>query len=256
MEKNIKVLLMCCLLFASQFATSQKTEVFEIPKVKKNIVKINLSSLIFLNASLQYERVIKTNMSVALGISLMPKTQLPFAGTLQDQYGENEDAKRAIENTKLGNFSITPEFRWYVGQKGAPNGFYLAPFVRYNRMTFDQIYEFNTNNGLHRPNITGTINNIGGGLMIGAQWTLSKNISLDWWILGGIYGSTKGDFTGYDDLSTMTPQEKIDLKRDIEDVPIPLSNINATIYNDRIDVTVTGPYVGLRAFGLALGYKF
>jgi hypothetical protein len=247
---------MCCLLFAGQFATSQQTEVFEIPKIKKNIIKINLSSLIFLNASLQYERVIKHNMSVALGVSLMPKTQLPFAGTLQDQYGENEDAKRAIENTKLGNFSITPEFRWYVGKKGAPNGFYLAPFVRYNRFTFDQLYEFNTNNGLHRPNITGIINNIGGGLMIGAQWTLSKNISLDWWILGGIYGSTKGDFTGYDDLSTMTTQEKIDLKRDIEDVPIPLSDINATIYNDRIDVKVTGPYVGLRAFGLALGYKF
>jgi hypothetical protein len=254
MEKNIKALLVCCLLFASQFAISQ--QLIEIPIEKKNIVKLNLSSLVFLNASLQYERVIKDNMSVAMGISLMPKTPLPFAETLQDQYGDNEDAKRAIETTKLGNFSLTPEFRWYVGKKGAPNGFYLAPFVRYSRFTFEQLYEFNTNTRVYNPLIKGTMKNIGGGLMIGAQWTLSKHISLDWWIVGAMYGSTKGDFTGFDDMTTMTQEERIKLKRDIEDVPIPLSDINATIYDDRVDVTLTGPYVGLRAFGLALGYKF
>ena len=250
MQKRIFPLLLCCLLLGSQYVLAQNV-------AKKNIVKINLTSLVFKNVSLQYERVLGKRSSIALGVSFAPKSDLPFAGTLKDQFGNNADAKRAIETTELGNFSITPEYRIYLSKKGAPNGFYFAPFVRYNRMTLEQLYSFTASDGrVYNPFITGTINNIGGGFLLGAQWSLGKSVTLDWWIAGPIYGSSNGDFTGKENMSTMSAADKQDLENDIEDVDIPLTKIEATVGNDRVDVKLSGPFVGLRAFGIALGFKF
>lgn len=223
----------------------------------KNIIKINLSALVFKNISLQYERVIKRKMSVALGVAITPKTGLPFKKTLMDEFGHNEDARRAIESTKLSNFTITPEIRFYVGRKAAPAGFYVAPFLRYNSMHFEQLYEFTASNGkLYHPFITGTINNFGGGILFGAQWHLSKKLTLDWWIAGPSYGTLSGNLSGTEDMSDMSAADKQDLETDIEDVDLPLIKTDATVGNNRVDVKLSGSYVGLRTFGFAIGYNF
>ena len=224
---------------------------------KSNIVKMNLSALAFKNLSFQYERVVAPKMSVALGVSLMPQSSLPFSGRLNEEFGDNEDAKRAIETTKLGQFSITPEVRFYLGKKRAPRGFYLAPFARYTRMSFEQKYQFTASNDIvYNPLIKGTINNFGGGLLIGAQWALSNKITLDWWIAGPLYGSSKGHLKGTDDFSTMSDDDMRDLENDIEDFDIPLTKVEATVAQNQVDVKLTGPYAGIRAFGIALGFRF
>jgi hypothetical protein len=228
-----------------------------VPVVKKNIIKVNLSSIAFKNASLQYERVLKPKMSFALGVSIMPKSSLPFAKTLKDEFSDNEDAMRAIETTELSNFSITPELRFYLSKKGAPQGFYIAPYARYAKMSFEQLYQFTaSNNKVYKPVINGDINFIGGGLMFGAQWSLSKSITLDWWILGAHTGSTSGLLSGTADMSDLTAADKQDLENDIEDVDLPLLKTDATVSSNKVDVKFSGGYVGARAFGFALGIKF
>jgi hypothetical protein len=255
MKKNITLLFVTIAVFCSQIANAQKTN-DEATLPKKNIIKLNLSSLIFSNFSLQYERVLTRKSSIALGLSVMPKTGLPFAKTLKDKYGSNSDAARAIDETRLSNFSITPEYRFYLGKKGAPTGFYVAPFVRYNHLNFNQFYRFTpSDNKQHVANIVGSINNIGGGLLIGTQWNLSKKLTLDWWIAGPIYGSSKGTLTGTDPMD-IPAADRPNIKRDIESLDIPATKIQAAVGKNQIDVTLDGPYVGLRAFGFALGIKF
>ena len=48
----------------------------------------------------------------------------------------------------------------------------------------------------------------------------------------------------------------MELKSDIESTDIPLTKIEATIGTNQVDVNLSGPYVGIRAFGFALGIKF
>ena len=226
-----------------------------ISPVGKTIVKINLTSLAFKNASFQIERVTSPKSSFALGVSYMPETGLPFASTLSEQFGDNADAQRAITTTRLRSFTITPEYRFYLSGK-APSGFYIAPFARYQNLYFQQEYSFTASNGKeHRPVIGGTINNIGGGLLFGSQFKLGSNLTLDWWIAGPIYGSSKGELSGTDDMSDLSAADRSDLESDIESVDIPLTKIDATVESNRINVKLDGPYAGVRAFGLALGLR-
>ena len=223
----------------------------------KNIIKINLPSVALKNYSMQYERVINNRQSIGLGFAVSPNTGLPFKSTLLEQFGGNDDARKAIETTTFSKFTITPEYRFYVGKKGAPAGFYLAPFARYTSMSFDQDYTFTPGSGkLHTAHLTGKFSGVGGGLMIGAQWLLGEHVTLDWWILGPFVGSMKADFHGKDDMSDMTAQDKAELEGDIESVDIPLWKIDATVGNNEIKAKLDGPFYGARAFGLSLGFRF
>ena len=101
----------------------------------------------------------------------------------------------SIEGTRLRGFGITPEYRFYVSNsKQAPQGFFVAPFLRYQNL------ELSLDSGSNK----GTLTSFGGGLAIGGQWIFSDIISLD--IFGGpnynarnfkstTNGTTEEDFT-------------------------------------------------------------
>jgi hypothetical protein len=223
----------------------------------KNVIKVNLSAIALSHYSLQYERVIKNRQSFALGFGVSPNVELPFKSNLLKQFSGNADAKTAIESTKFTKITVTPEYRFYLSKKGAPAGFYVAPFARYTHMSINQDYKFTPgSNKLHTAHLTGKFSGIGGGIMLGAQWLLGKNITLDWWIVGPFYGAMKADFHGTDDMSDMSVQDKAKLESDIESVDLPLWEVDATVGNNKIDAKLTGPFYGVRAFGVSLGYRF
>lgn len=245
----MKKLNLICLLLAAAISTNAQQG--------KNIIKVNLPSISLNTYSFQYERVLNKRQSVALGISVSPNTDLPFKKRLMDEFGGNADAKRAIETTRFTKFTLTPEYRFYLGKKGAPAGFYLAPFARYTHMSINQDYTYTPSSGIeHTANLKGHFNGIGGGAMIGMQWTLGKNVVLDWWILGPFIGDLDAEFNGTDDMSDMSAQDKADLEKDIEDVDIPLWDIDATVGNNAVNVKLKGPFYGVRAFGISLGIRF
>jgi hypothetical protein len=256
MKMMIRAAAFCGLLSVSSSLFAQNNAASQLSPLKKNIFKVNLSSLVFKNGSFQLEHVTSPKTSFALGISFQPKTGLPFASTLSDKFGDNADAQRAIETTKLSSYTITPEYRFYLG-KGATHGFYIAPFARYQHMNFEQVYSFTASSGkVHTPLIGGKINNVGGGVLFGAQWDIGGNLTFDWWIAGPIYGSTSGLLSGTDDMSDLSDADRAKLKNDIEGVDIPLTKLDATIGQNKIDVKLSGPYAGVRAFGFNLGLRF
>jgi hypothetical protein len=255
MQKAIKPLLVVAVLLSTYTMKAQNVTSAVSP-LGKNIFNVNLSSLLFKNGSVQFERVLSPNTSFAIGVSYMPKTGLPFADALKEQYGTNADAKRAIETTELSSFTITPEFRFYLSGK-APQGFYIAPFLLYQKMNFQQVYQFTASSGReHFPLIGGDINNFGGGVLLGSQWALGNHFTFDWWIAGPSVGTTSGLLSGTDDMSDMNATDRANLESDIEDTKLPLLKIDATVGNNKVDAKLSGGYVGLRAMGITFGYRF
>jgi Protein of unknown function (DUF3575) len=200
MKRIISTLVLAGLILPSSFINAQEAD--PTPIFGKNIFKVNLSAVALSHYSFQYERVVNKKQSFAIGFGFSPSVDLPFKKDLSDRFGNNEDAARAIETTKFTKITITPEYRFYVGKRKAPEGFYIAPFARYVYMDLSQEYSFTPSSGnVHIAHVDGKLSGYGGGLMFGAHWLLGKQkrVSIDWWIAGAFFGSfNKGDFHGTD----------------------------------------------------------
>jgi len=224
--------------------------------VGQNIFKWNVSAVAISHYSFQYERVLGLNRSYAIGFGFSPEVSLPFKKDLLKEFGDNEDARSAIESTKFTKITVTPEFRFYIN-KNAPKGFYIAPFVRYTHMSIKQTYPFITINGVqHYVDMKGKFDGVGAGTLIGTQWTLGEVVTLDLWIAGPFIGYMNANFHGTDDMSDMTLADKGELKVDIESTDLPFWTVEATIGNNTVDAKLKGPFVGLRLAGFCVGFRF
>lgn len=222
-----------------------------------NLVKLNLTAIILKNYSIQYERVLSKPISVAVSFRLMPSTSIPFKDIILEEVGDDDpDTKEVIENLKVSNFAITPEVRFYVGRKGYGRGFYIAPFYRFASFkTNNLIFDFqNSANQESNISLSGTVTAHTGGLMFGAQWLLGKNMCLDWWILGPHYGAGKGDLSGLA-KQPLTPDEQTQLRNELEDLDIPLTDKTVTVNASGAAIQLNGPWAGVRA-GISLGIRF
>jgi len=72
-------------------------------------------------------------------------------------------------NASFSGFALTPEFRYYLSKtKTAPNGAFVAPFLRYQNFALED--DSNT--------ATATFTSIGGGLLVGVQRVFKETITL------------------------------------------------------------------------------
>ncbi|XZF14872.1 DUF3575 domain-containing protein [Chitinophagaceae bacterium MMS25-I14] len=224
----------------------------------KNNIKLNLLAFTTRTFSIQYERELGTHISVAMGFRVEPKGGLPFRGFIENQAdlsATDTAAKSFINNAKVSNWAITPEFRYYFGKR-PHNGFYIAPFARIGNYSLDWNYAFQKDDG--------TTQNIGFkgnafaytfGLLFGAQWHVHKNILIDWWILGPSYGGTSLSLDANTDLSEMTADDKQNLHSDITGISVFGHNIDATVTNSGVTASGHFPFAGVRT-GLCIGFSF
>jgi hypothetical protein len=131
-------------------------------KAQNNDIKVNIFSPLVRTCSFFYERGLNDNSSLQLGIY--------FTSWKND-------------GTGWSGFGITPEYRYYPSGN-ALNGFYLAPFIRYQSITISDEYEgYNfDSNGNFTTTIqknSATLNTFGGGFLVGHQWILGEHISID-----------------------------------------------------------------------------
>jgi hypothetical protein len=138
----------------------------------KNNLKINILSPVVRTFNLQYERIIKKDQSLQLGVF--------YTGY-------------SASGTSFSGFGITPEFRYYLTSPEAPKGAYLAPFIRYQHFDIDD-------EGIDK----GTLNVFGGGAVFGYQWLFKKKITLDMF-LGPVYNSGKVTVTAGTDNFDIGP---------------------------------------------------
>lgn len=200
---------------------------------------------------MQYERAFTPKSTVALGISFMPQRSLPSSLTESDSSG-------FLKSFNITGFSVTPEYRWYPfnPDKNAPHGFYLAPYLRYSSYSLTGNYSFSDTTLKQTFNfpVTMKYGGFGVGLMFGKQWVISNRVTIDWWMLGGHFGSSTFDFSMGGDFSMIDQKQmQADLQESVNDLP--LGKATAHVSNTAAGITWVGPFAGLRT-GLALGIKF
>jgi hypothetical protein len=163
---NMKKLITLVLVVLFAIPTfAQESKVSE----DKNVLKINTLSLIVGTGSIFYERKFTDNVSGQLGVAYL-------------NYG--------VEDTKFTGLILTPEARFYP-KKDAIDGFYLAPYARYQN--------FSLTGGDDKATYT----NIGGGLALGRQWITKSGFTMDLFF-GGHYGSGEIDVNSGDEESFTT----------------------------------------------------
>lgn len=226
----------------------------------KNILKINLTGLFLKNYGFQYERMLGRKTSIALGVRTQPKGELPLLGFLENQIDDPETFSE-LRNISYGNNAITPEIRFYFGKKGGPIGFYIAPYARYSKsqvslQEFEFSFEETVNGQIFKETrtieLTGEVTGITGGLMFGAQWKLGKAVYLDWWIIGGSFGSSTGLINA---VTILDQNEQDGLREELNNLDIPLLDYTVRVDGNGAKMEFDGPFASLRG-GLSFGIKF
>ncbi len=133
---------------------------------QNNALKINLFSPLLRTLSVFCEHKLSTTSSGQLGV----------------YYTGWKDG-----GSRISGVGITPEYRYYLSDgKEAIEGFYVAPFLRFQYLTLteDTFYGYYNYQGGNYPNpqYKATLNTAGLGLLIGHQWVFRKRVALDTFI--------------------------------------------------------------------------
>ncbi|MCP9767083.1 DUF3575 domain-containing protein [Lacihabitans sp. LS3-19] len=220
---------------------------------KKNLVKVNLTSLAFKTGSVQLERILSKNISFGLSGSIMPNTQVPFAKQLNKI--KNEDYEKSMELVNTSFYSVTPEIRFYMSKKGYGHGFYFAPFYRHGQ------YNIENTDAYYGLNDSKTINTIAklktntGGFSLGAQWHLGNRLTLDWIILGPHFGNAKVNWEGIVDNS-LTSTDQSEMREEFRDYEFIFSGPTSSEVSEKGFTNKYNEYWGGIRAGISLGFRF
>ncbi len=136
-----------------------------------NALKVNLLSPLFKTGSFFYEHKLNDASSLQLG-------------GLVTYWG--------LGDTRISGFAITPEYRRYLStDKQALEGFYVAPFARYQNLGLSMQTDAD---GGTTATAKATIHTIGGGVVVGHQWIFRRRVTLDTFF-GPSYNSNVAKFS-------------------------------------------------------------
>jgi hypothetical protein len=144
--KKLKILFVVLMAGLFSFKVAQAQSV-----VKVNYLSIPLSTL-----NLAYENAFSDKASLQL------QGYYWFGGSVGD--------------VDYSGYGVTPEFRFYPQGK-APQGFFLAPYARYQDWSIKSEVTDETGTYTAKANST----SFGGGLCLGGQWIFGDLITLDVW---------------------------------------------------------------------------
>ena len=126
---------------------------------QSNVFKINIFSPLVRTLNVSFEHAFTTSSSVQLGFF--------YTGV-------------SVADLKYRGIGITPEYRFFLSETAAPDGVYVAPYLRYQNINLEE------ETSLSEASFTG----FGGGLVIGREWIFKELISLEAFIGPGyIVGS-------------------------------------------------------------------
>jgi hypothetical protein len=144
------LILFLALMFTSPSFSQDKPLVAS----EKNVLKINSLSLFLGTGSVFYEHKLADGTSGQLGFA--------YVGL-------------KFQDTRFTGIILTPEVRIYP-KKNAIDGFYVAPYLRYQNYT------------LQSGTDKGSLSSIGGGFLFGREWITKSGFTMDLFF-GGHYGS-------------------------------------------------------------------
>jgi hypothetical protein len=218
-----------------------------------NILKWNVGSMALRNYHFTYERNLLKNVSLSLSYRTMPNGAVPFESILKEAINSDQIN---FDRFSMGGSAITPELRIYLSMRKM-RGFYLAPYLRFANLdvTAPVKYTASTIAGpiSREADFSGRIKSTSGGLMIGYQFQLLKKLVLDFQIIGGHYGSSKGDLNF---AASLNAQEQQSLRDNLANIQADPFKFSSTVDANGAKINVDGPWAGIRGLNLGIGLRF
>lgn len=246
---------------------------------QNSVVKLHLLQLAYGELRLGYEFVTNEHQSLVINAGLLIPREVPF-GLYDESNIESYGGAVEILN-KVSGISFSGEYRFYTGKKESPRGFYVAPYLKYNRYSLktsttvnyslanqefidlDPIYKDAATGLLGSYNIDvtgsikGTFRQFGVGAQLGYQWLIKDRVSIDFYFFGiGV----ESDAIVVEIKSETIPVDYTkwaeEIKPEVEDFVSTIGvDADVTVKSDAVQVKVPFVLPSLRG-GLSIGFAF
>lgn len=219
---------------------------------RKNVLKFLPVNIPFQSTSLEYERMINGKNSVTLGVGL------PNQKSLIGKYGIKGD--KDLKSAEIGTMHIRAAYRHYKGKRNLPNGFYIEPYLKYQKITGKAgISGMDEQNQPYSGTVDVNLNTLNLGFQSGVQFLIAKRIAVDFYFLGFEAGLLSGNVTATSDKLADADNLKADIEDAIAQLPSFIGDkLSVTQSTDKktIDVKASSvPYPWLRG-GISIGIAF
>ncbi|MBT3386178.1 MAG: DUF3575 domain-containing protein [Prolixibacteraceae bacterium] len=198
---RLKNILFAVLILVSTFVIAQE-----------NVIKVGFTDALLGNFKLSYERVINDQNSIQFKIGYWQPTMSPF---IKEQTITPE--AYTLLDTK-GGVSTSIEYRFFLGKSRAPQGLYIAPYLRY----FNQSGMYSDVIGGDTFDVDARLNTFGLGAQIGYQLVIEEVFTIDFYFFGA--GLDKYNLKLKYELQQ--PQTGFDYNTITDDVSEVFENIN------------------------------
>jgi hypothetical protein len=183
---------------------------------KRNVVKVFPTSVLFGKATIGYERVINENGSFTFVLGLPTGTNsLKF-----EPKGFSEEFNAISGNLK--GLVLMPGYRFNLSRKGAPLGFFVEPYLKYEKFDLDFHADFIDDENDHfLGNIDGNYSGLGAGIQMGVLCLIADVVSLELSFLGFEAKVANADLTWTDESDEVDLDDVYDeLESDFADIPL------------------------------------
>lgn len=222
---------------------------------RKNVIKFLPVNVPFQSLSFEFERMINSNNSVTLGIGL------PNQKSIIGKYGITNE--NDLKSAEIGTMHIRAAYRHYTGKRMLPKGFYIEPYLKYQKInataqaTFTKDVQNSTPVTYTSDITTPKLTTLNVGFQMGVQFLIAKRISLDLYFLGLEAGMLSGNLNAKVNPKDNISDMKTEIEKSINDLPGFLSKkLEVTSTNDAVNVKASSiPYPWLRS-GISIGIAF
>lgn len=239
-----KTCLIVLLIVFSISITNAQTE-------NKNVVKIFPTSILFGKATLGYERVLNENSSFTLNLGIPsgidPLSYLPEIPA--------EDI--SLDNGQLSGVLVMPGYRFNFSKKGAPLGFFIETYLKYESFEMDFNAEYNDNGDLYPVSFLGEYSGMGGGIQMGVQYLVAKAVTLEFSFLGLEAKSANAKLT-ITDLSGNIDMDELysNIEADFSDVPLIGNSLEFIKGSNYVGAEATHFFLPGARFAFSIGFSF
>jgi Protein of unknown function (DUF3575) len=204
---------------------------------------------------LRGEYVINARKSATLTIGIPKKLTLPsnFGDYLITNDQGNAKISNAASNTKL--FSTLLDFRFYKASKGAPRGFYYAPYLKFLKGNMDLVIPYTDLNYTETFSATGI--SLGAGLNLGVNWIIKNRVSIDWTFLSlGLQSVTSTGSYNTTEPDVNVQEYTDDVVRNLGRIPLIGNKFKVAADGDNVSIKLKNQFLPDGAMRLTIGVAF
>jgi len=213
-----------------------------------NTVKVGFSDAFLGHLNLSYEKVINGNNSIQLKLGYMEPTK----GLFISEKTITPEAYLLKETS--GGLNVSLEYRFYLSDLKIPQGFYIAPYLRFFNQSMIYADEIND----RAFNVNSKLGTFGLGAQLGYQLVVNEIFTFDFYFFGaGIDHHTirlkyqlKDPQPGFD-YGTITD----DVSQVFEDINYLEKRLEHTVNEDNLTSELPFLFPGFR-LGISAGIAF